>query len=293
VTQSGDGSFADGFLLGISRMTEGVRTFAASSGEVFSDFFGSLTTGFADSVGKAIVFSENLGQALKSVAQNALASLISGLVEMGIQWLLNAALGQSIAVAATAASVATAATTAAAWAPAAALASLATLGTNAAPAAAAIASTVALSTGLAAAGGFAEGGLITGPGGPKEDKIPAWLSNREFVVNADATSKNLPLLKAINSGMDVSRLLPSFASGSSSDKPSMTSGGMKVSVHNYTGQNVKVEQISKDEIRIIAGEEAEKKINEVTPEIVAGQLVDSNSTISSAFSENTTAERRR
>jgi tape measure domain-containing protein len=293
VTQSGDGSFADGFLLGISKMTEAVRTFAASSGEVFSDFFGSLTTGFADSVGKAIVFSENLGQALKSVAQNALASLISGLVEMGIQALLNAALGQTIAAAATAASVATAATTAAAWAPAAALASLATLGTNAAPAAAAIASTVALSTGLAAAGGFAEGGLITGPGGPKEDKIPAWLSNREFVVNADATSKNLPLLKAINSGMDVSRLLPSFASGSSSDKPNVTSGGMKVSVHNYTGQNVKVEQISEGEIRIIAGEEAEKKVTERTPEIVAGQLVDSNSQISSAFSENTTAERRR
>jgi len=49
-------------------------------------------------------------------------------------------------------------------------------------------------------GMHADGGLITGPGGPRDDKIPAWLSNREFVVNAADTAKNLPLLEAINSG---------------------------------------------------------------------------------------------
>lgn len=34
----------------------------------------------------------------------------------------------------------------------------------------------------------ADGGLITGPGGPRDDMIPAWLSNREYVVKADAVS---------------------------------------------------------------------------------------------------------
>jgi hypothetical protein len=45
----------------------------------------------------------------------------------------------------------------------------------------------------------AEGGLITGPGNGVSDSIPANLSNGEFVVNANATQKFLPLLSALNS----------------------------------------------------------------------------------------------
>lgn len=57
--------------------------------------------------------------------------------------------------------------------------------------------------------GFAEGGQIGakpargrihGQGGPKADKVLLWGSNGEFMVNADATRKNLPLLQAINNG---------------------------------------------------------------------------------------------
>ena len=48
--------------------------------------------------------------------------------------------------------------------------------------------------------GFASGGFISGPGGSRDDKIPALLSNGEFVVNAAATSRNYDLLNAINSG---------------------------------------------------------------------------------------------
>jgi len=48
--------------------------------------------------------------------------------------------------------------------------------------------------------GHADGGYIRGPGGPREDRIPAMLSNGEFVVNAAATSRNLGLLHALNSG---------------------------------------------------------------------------------------------
>ncbi len=46
--------------------------------------------------------------------------------------------------------------------------------------------------------GKAEGGYISGPGGPTDDLIPAMLSDGEFVVNAKATEKWLPFLKAIN-----------------------------------------------------------------------------------------------
>lgn len=46
---------------------------------------------------------------------------------------------------------------------------------------------------------LANGGHVLGPGGPRDDVIPAWLSNGEFVVNAAATARNLPLLHSINS----------------------------------------------------------------------------------------------
>ena len=44
----------------------------------------------------------------------------------------------------------------------------------------------------------AEGGLITGPGNGVSDSVPANLSTGEFVVNANATQKYLPLLSALN-----------------------------------------------------------------------------------------------
>jgi hypothetical protein len=45
----------------------------------------------------------------------------------------------------------------------------------------------------------AAGGLITGAGNGVSDSVPANLSNGEFVVNANATQKFLPLLSALNS----------------------------------------------------------------------------------------------
>ena len=57
--------------------------------------------------------------------------------------------------------------------------------------------------------GFATGGPISGPGTATSDSIPAWLSNGEYVLNADAVRKvGLPLLNAINSGR-----MPRFAKG--------------------------------------------------------------------------------
>ncbi len=47
--------------------------------------------------------------------------------------------------------------------------------------------------------GYADGGLVTGPGGPRSDSIKALLSAGEYVVNAHAAESNLPLLQAINS----------------------------------------------------------------------------------------------
>jgi hypothetical protein len=53
----------------------------------------------------------------------------------------------------------------------------------------------------AVAGGFAEGGIVRGPGTPTSDSIPAWLSNGEGVLNARATSfLGEDFVNAANSG---------------------------------------------------------------------------------------------
>lgn len=86
--------------------------------------------------------------------------------------------------------------------------------------------------------GAAAGGHVRGPGGPTTDSIPAWLSDGEFVINAKATAKNLPLLKAINSGSakDVHTLLPQavpkahkYAEGGSVSAMPKFAGGGRVS----------------------------------------------------------------
>lgn len=48
--------------------------------------------------------------------------------------------------------------------------------------------------------GHADGGLITGPGGPRSDGIVTRVSPGEFIVNAASTSQHRQLLEAINSG---------------------------------------------------------------------------------------------
>ena len=48
--------------------------------------------------------------------------------------------------------------------------------------------------------GFQHGGLVIGPGTGRSDSIPLRLSRGEYVVNAAAARRNLPLLNAINAG---------------------------------------------------------------------------------------------
>lgn len=59
---------------------------------------------------------------------------------------------------------------------------------------------------------FAAGGRVSGPGTSRSDSIPAWLSDGEHVINADAARKNRPLLEAINAGR--TPVLPKMNGGS-------------------------------------------------------------------------------
>ncbi len=68
--------------------------------------------------------------------------------------------------------------------------------------------------------GHAEGGLISGPGNGTSDSVVARVSNGEYIVRADATRRNLPLLHAINSGV------PAFADGGLVGPRSIGAGGV-------------------------------------------------------------------
>ena len=77
-----------------------------------------------------------------------------------------------------------------------------------------------------APGGFAEGGLVRGPGGPRDDMVPIMASNGEFVVNAEATRRHLGLLQAINAGtFDLGTVKPGGRIGPTAP---VASGGITV-----------------------------------------------------------------
>jgi cell wall-associated NlpC family hydrolase len=59
----------------------------------------------------------------------------------------------------------------------------------------------------------AQGGPINGPGSATSDSIPAWLSNGEYVINAESTRKHRGLVEAINQDK-----VPRFAKGGAAAK---------------------------------------------------------------------------
>ncbi len=228
----GQGTFADGFILGISDMLESVRNFGSEAGAIFGDFFTQASEGFGKAIGDAIVFGDSLRESIGNVARQALASLIGGLVKLGIQFVLNATLGTALASTATAAGIAQAAAISSAFATPAALVSLASFGANSVPASAGIASTVAISQGLALA--LADGGFVSGAGGSRSDSIPAMLSNGEFVVNAKSTARFRPQLESMNnpSGFQAGGLVGNAGAAnsavSSAESDSQRGGGTKI-----------------------------------------------------------------
>jgi len=279
----GSGTWADAALVSLGRVQDGFTTFEAGATQALGNFFTSFTDGFANSVGRAIVYSENLGDALGNVAREAVAGLISALVKLGIQWLANAALGHSLAGTAQAASVAMSAATgtaiAAAYAPAAAMASLASFGANAAPAMSAITATTALSESLALASlaGFKEGGY-TGEGGVNQ--VMGVVHGKEFVMNAQATAANRPLLEAMNRGAAVT--------------PGSGGAPVNISIENYgTSKDFEVQRLAEGDIRIIARDEARSVIRNEAPSVISAEISNPNSTVSKSLARNTSTQRRR
>ncbi|EMG7879214.1 tape measure protein [Enterobacter hormaechei] len=132
--------------LGYEMLTSAVDTFSGNASNALT----GLITG-----------TMSAQDAMRSLGNTMLNSVVNALVQVGVEALKNFIIGQTLGAASTAASVGMATTTAAAWAPAAALASLASFGANSAPAMAGIASTVGLAQGLALAGARYNGGPVS------------------------------------------------------------------------------------------------------------------------------------
>lgn len=79
------------------------------------------------------------------------------------------------------------------------------------------------------AGLFADGGMISGPGGPRDDRVPIMASNGEFIVNSASAKKFAPMLHAINSGS-----LSRFADGGMVGGSMPAIGGVGAPVVNST-----------------------------------------------------------
>lgn len=278
--------------LGEDQLLEGYTGTLNDLTDQFGTFFTNIQDGFADSIGKAIVYGGSLKDALVDVSQQGLASLISGLVKLAAQWALNAALGNSIAATAgatqAAMSAALAASVATAWATPAALVSLASFGANSAAATAGIGATIGYSEMMAATSiipGF-QGGGYTGAAGVSE--IAGVVHGQEYVFDADATRRiGVHNLEALRSG--------NISTNRGGEISTSTSGnGITVNIQNMaSGVTHEVEQISENEIRIIAREEAKQAVRREAPGVISAEISNPNSNVSKSLARNTQTQRRR
>lgn len=169
---------------------------------VLKQGFDNLAGGISNNLMDALFEGENLMESLGETAKNVIKGLIGELIKLGIRFAINQALGTASMAASTAASIAAGKATAAAWATAAAFSSAATFGASAAAGGVALAALVASSKAMA---GFKTGGYTGNVG---RNRVAGVVHGQEFVVNASATKDYFPILKAMNSGRDITGLIP-------------------------------------------------------------------------------------
>lgn len=169
--------------------------------------FDAYAESVADALDKPVSTLDVLRYALSDIIKQIGTELIGAVIKLGIQWAIQAAMGQtlsaSMAAATTAQQMAMATTLNAAWTPAAISASIATMGAAATTGTMAftMAQLAGKSTSLL---GFANGSdVINGAGTSRSDSILARVSTGEMVMNAPAVQNNYPMLRAMQDGAQV------------------------------------------------------------------------------------------
>lgn len=171
----------------LTDMESRLPTLAEGIADVFRTTVGTAVSSISSGITAIIMKTQSWQQALLNIGNTILTTVVQSIVEMGVRWIATRALVG-------AANILWSGKEALAAAPKALMESISSYGVAALVGAAAFAAI------MAGVGAFAAGGYVSGPGGPRDDRIMARLSNGEYVVNARATAEHRPLLDAINSG---------------------------------------------------------------------------------------------
>ncbi|QGF21979.1 tail length tape measure protein [Erwinia phage Midgardsormr38] len=129
--------------------------------QMLGDAIDSLQGGATNAITGLLNGTQSLAESFANIGTTILNSVVSGLVEMGLQYVKNMIMGQAAATAALASTTAQATAAAAAWAPAAISASIATMGAASTAGTTAYSTALVASKGLAIAGARKNGGPVS------------------------------------------------------------------------------------------------------------------------------------
>lgn len=132
----------------------------SAANSLLADAVDSLQGGATNAITGLLNGTQSLSEAFANIGTTILGSVVSGLVEMGLQYVKNMLMGQAAAAASLAATAAQATAAASAWAPAAISASIATMGTASSVGTTAYSTALLASKGLAIAGAREHGGPV-------------------------------------------------------------------------------------------------------------------------------------
>ena len=133
----------------------------SEANSLLADAVDSLQGGATNAITGLLSGTQNLSEAFANIGTTILGSVVSGLVEMGLQWVKSQMMGQAASAAGLASTIAQAAAATSAWAPAAVSASIATMGSAAAVGQTAYAGSLLAAKGMAIAGARYNGGPVS------------------------------------------------------------------------------------------------------------------------------------
>jgi len=132
----------------------------SAANSLLADAVDSLQGGATNAITGLLNGTQSLSEAFANIGSTILNSVVSGLVEMGLQYVKNMVMGQVAASAALGATATQATAAAGMWGPAAVSASIATMGTASTVGTTAYSTAVMASKGLAVAGAREHGGPV-------------------------------------------------------------------------------------------------------------------------------------
>lgn len=205
------GGSGSGIELGLQSTVAGLGTTAEQVAGTIQNTLGSAVFSISDGIAGWASGMMSFGDAANQIWTNFKMAALQAFTDMVAQYAVKKAAMFAIDVLFSAKGLAlqlaSAAKSLIAWIPSAIAASISSFGTAALVGAAAVAAVIA------ATGGFADGGLVTGPGSGTSDSILARISNGEYIVPAAAVQRI------------GERNLDAMASGAASPASAMASGG--------------------------------------------------------------------